>query len=1749
MIVWVLSSNCERLRCYKHPDVFVRLGLCWRKKISNSTDFIGGSRMRCVFKRVAALVLACIVTVLSVDGSAFAAVDTYLPEADRVNFLNSVISRMSVLQAIYGDNIVGQYGLLYKLEILGEYAMYLKYLVKYRDDLHVYGSSNAMAGSESEAMLNYYVQDFAEKCVSFDYVYSNESSRYVSLKLGIRTNDLLKSSWDRSYSSISNVTKTLCSDTIPKYLSEIIKKISNESEGMTAGELRAKYGVLLSHVYSCMDDLLTAVDDITNVSPYIGKSVDGGRKQVDFEKVIHLQKKLQEIQREYYNLLDIGAQIAGVTGQDSVVTINSEKTYLENMADITEDSDGNIHVPEGVKTSLAYLAILSAGSTYTPFSSYVGDSVFKEALKSLVSDESAIDAVVEFYDNTKSYRKPLYKREINVSGQPSGKAELITANDFFQDVVSGNVGALVTVHGRFLYDSESNYWVYSDSYKATDSAGSTNASYTNEDYENNADDALKDQSGTDISSDLGSTDEEDLYHKSADNVPDGVFATSGAHAKCNSVARTYMRYTAVTSQSSRQYNLLNGPNAKTVNGFRVVGERYCIALGSGYTSKIGTKVDLVLEDGTILKCILGDAKADVHTDASTHKFQHFDGSVAEFIMGENYRSSSGNVNDELGTSSPIKKVVIVGNPDPDDFLDGKIAISDAWSSPFSPMRVQAAAKNENVGGPIDPDELNFQNSGLFTDRELDGDSDNSTGDPNQDDTVGNNSAGVADEVLQNESVSSMDSAASGKENVANSANTATITTSETNQVQIVDGGTKDTIVNAVMAEKIITSEDRMSEPVLLYGAKYSRTVDNMTTAILQNILSGTIGYESAASDSNDYLYMNAYGDIVTDDNLVILPGVANPIIYEEGIEYNPFTVAFMNYYPRMLQNTSFFQISSEEDIGKYMFFNSYNETGVGRNKAALITTKNNIKNTAPIAIPGIYTDFIYNTVESQKVFSYQRLIFGDAGRWLEDGTALYQYTPFIISNQLNHAGVSIFPYVSEEDANPADQVTVASVEPYAVARVIAQNMFSYLAENADGSSANQSKLSDNYLLYYFAISNLNGISNPSAFAENDAFAYDRYSDDSARRKERSALGVCSQILEAVSDSTGVIGMQNSYQSKILGPLFALLKERAAFVFVALLIVLIYSFLRVSRDAFQTLIVMIVTLGFAYGFVYVFPVYVPIIYNSVINNVAENLSYEVLGVKTEYNDTGGVEVNYVNSDGNYVMDTSSITLYRTATYDQNDLYASADIEETDVVGGNTYILNQEAGVFIEGDSLKVNSDILFDTLKIKGGIDETTLQYHLASYKTISNNVDYYVPYYLIVDAFLEKLNDLSDVYNIPRKTSKYANGKTKDNYLVYSFVNSSPFLTPGMYEVPTPLDHSVWTADELADFERRAAEVADALMNTFGDESQAADWLGISEFLYDLSDAEKKTLWANTLKDNGYYDKDFVVNVSKMDKLVTYVNYQVKKFVFSMENQIGSLSDDVMVKLISLRALVALTQYGSEWGHWMYPFALNYEEISVGDVVKCVFTDNYKVFIANGMDVAEYVLNRHGIFHLVIFTVAVIFLYLVSSAVTVLVPLMYLLIGLLVCIRFISGGDVKVPLKGYLKCSLAVALCSTALCLGVVGVHQLSGSVIGIYVLLLVLLIIVYFLFSIVSAIVLNVTDFGNTVIDAKVKNMFHSVSLPFKQTFIQNAAINKQYQHEMNHTKFEGSMARYRRDAKVDEMYDENGYDDYYTEYNRDNR
>lgn len=69
------------------------------------------------------------------------------------------------------------------------------------------------------------------------------------------------------------------------------------------------------------------------------------------------------------------------------------------------------------------------------------------------------------------------------------------------------------------------------------------------------------------------------------------------------------------SKGSKQYKLQQYCITDSF-GLRGVDGLYTIAIGSRFGTKIGQRIDLVLENGTVIPCVMGDQKANVHTDAT-----------------------------------------------------------------------------------------------------------------------------------------------------------------------------------------------------------------------------------------------------------------------------------------------------------------------------------------------------------------------------------------------------------------------------------------------------------------------------------------------------------------------------------------------------------------------------------------------------------------------------------------------------------------------------------------------------------------------------------------------------------------------------------------------------------------------------------------------------------------------------------------------------------------------------------------------------------------------------------------------------------------------------------------------------------------------------------------------------------------------------------------------------------------------------
>lgn len=95
--------------------------------------------------------------------------------------------------------------------------------------------------------------------------------------------------------------------------------------------------------------------------------------------------------------------------------------------------------------------------------------------------------------------------------------------------------------------------------------------------------------------------------------------------------KSYMDYRTLTNKSSWQYKLQKIYATTGNYGIRMVNGRYCIAVGSYFKTSIGQYLDLVLENGTVIPCIMADLKADIHTDAANIATLP-NGCLSEFVV-------------------------------------------------------------------------------------------------------------------------------------------------------------------------------------------------------------------------------------------------------------------------------------------------------------------------------------------------------------------------------------------------------------------------------------------------------------------------------------------------------------------------------------------------------------------------------------------------------------------------------------------------------------------------------------------------------------------------------------------------------------------------------------------------------------------------------------------------------------------------------------------------------------------------------------------------------------------------------------------------------------------------------------------------------------------------------------------------------------------------------------------------------------
>lgn len=1455
-------------------------------------------------KRILAFIMAIVVITTTVSPIAMVTAEKneesiYISYYE--DYLRALDDRCSDYQEYLSSSTgTGQYALLFELRILSAYMMYAQFMIQYDSDFG--------AGVKTNSEI--YEQDLSMWVNLFNESYGEKSEDFKELKLEDNFDGINHANGDSANKKANEAFKKNIIEVIPNYLKELLKDIQDEittanGNQKTIKRIKKQNATLVSNIYAICEYVLEAKSDLAAYTPIkMPESTQPANsmthKKYTLEwKDVTVEEAYNGVFADYPDLLAEAQKLNLNEATQEEIEIDLTKPLIENLSNAVV-MDGNVEMPKIPHLTLLYYAIMAASSVYVPLQSYAGSTEFQEALKSLTNDKEVQAEMLEFYSVVKDLRKPLYKREINADGVPDGTANIVTIQDFVDDIKNGNSGAYCTILGDFIYDSESGSWVYKQSdFRTSDADG--------ESY-----DAVEDNSQSTIS---------------------------------------------VTDSSD---------------------------------------VELLVEDS------FDPTSNDVDVTEST----------AQWVSPT--RNSPNTVEEEESTTVPATTTI-------------------------------TEKKEEST--------------------------------------------------------------------------TVSSSTTETNP-GVVD--------NAMMyAYTEITDDTKMSEAVYLYGVDYYREDDNLTAMLLYNVIANSANLQFISDKSTRYLYMNAFGDIVTDDNLIVFPGIANPILYRDTESYNPYTAAFMNSYPMCYKTSSVFKLTNKMDIGKYIIVKQAESKPKAEVSYYAVKTNSisSIQDAEPIRVRKMYLNFSVDGSAKEKLLKYQRLIFGAETQWTEKNK-VFSYTPLVSNKTAKVAGSLLFPYVTSDDTPDKE-----------AAKAIAQNLYWYLtSDTKTGKQSETTKFNENYILHYFLNSGLGGTNNPKGYSQNTLEQYTKYVKNAPERFLSSLKGLSENIWNFTSSVQGVIGLRESMQSPILGTILMVCRSNLIFFFLLATIFLVVVFARRKLDLFQLLIKLVVSLLVSYCCITVVPTYLPMLFNVVINNVSENLTYKVLALRTEGEAVGILEEK-VDENGEAVFNSESITLYKAGVLNYEDFVKTMGGDESELIGGKIKVVNQNAGIFAEGDSIKVSTSKLFSTLKIRKHNGADKGYYRLKAYKTVSNNVDYYTPFYQFTDEFIQELNQMNKIYDISKNVITYSNGVMKENFMVYSFINSPIFLTPGEYE--TNWYTEGLDAKEIEALQSSNARLTKKLEKAFGGTTQASDFLRMTDWIAAPTEAMKKTLWCQTMQNNGYFDEKWNPDYERLNALVDHVNYQVRKFIFEMEDQIGQLSDETMIKLIALRATIDFNQQISEFGHWVYPFSLNYGDFTLGDVASAVFVSEYGKYVSMDFNAVTYVGDKKGWFPLLVMDILLVLMFIVVYVVQLLLPVMYVLLCLTIIGKLIMQGDTKIPIKGFTKCMTAVMAGYSVFALGLALVEKLNGSVVSIYAILAICFLLLYVLFAVISALVFNLADMGNETINAKFSFLSGSQkSGRFSNQFVSNLRAKRSVR-ESRQSRFgyrQNYDNPYSYNSSVDAMY--GGYD-----------
>lgn len=810
----------------------------------------------------------------------------------------------------------------------------------------------------------------------------------------------------------------------------------------------------------------------------------------------------------------------------------------------------------------------------------------------------------------------------------------------------------------------------------------------------------------------------------------------------------------------------------------------------------------------------------------------------------------------------------------------------------------------------------------------------------------------------------------------------------------------------------ITDKEMLSDPVLTFGKVDGNTA--MGGYLLANIFKSVTDFDQFHPDKT-LLYMTAFGDIVLEDGTVVLPGSANPTYIKKDKAYYPYTVAFLSSYPG-LSTGKIFNVTDKVTDGKYVFYARYPDgedvdasSGVNEVHGSLFDKTN----TNQLRVIGVHDDLSTNWMND---YIEKQYIDGTTYGFEDDIDTLLTFRQYSFKSKNIFGAVKTYGengvkgfYMSKASDVGADgsymALFTARPETLEDAQLgaIAKNYFSMAMSDADGEFCEtpDDRFDTKLLADGIIVEGLNGLTNIQGYITYRQTSYEELVKDGANRFKVMYTGIIEDFMDGLYKVAGVVGIENAYQSQILGTVVSYARAFMYFIIVLILIGLVFKFMRQSYDIFQASIAGVVVIATCWLFVSVVPVYIPTAFNGALDiltaHKSSDLGYVTLMMHMEdYDTTYGAGGQNKNAS---ISNTASINLYKFKKADLTMLAEELGITMEKILKGDPIIVDENAGLYIEGDTLKCSLDKLFYNNPISSNYTSIGAgkYYTLTSSKQVSSSIDYYTPYHLIVDGLVEKLNGFNTVFPASRETINY--GKlNKDSFVMRNYVTSVPFLQPE--------DAIPRIAEQYDD------DIADAVTAYMGDVN---DTFNLKEvFKSKISNKAKESLWYQTMEKNGRLTDE------QIDKMTTRTQLNTKQFLIDNYDKLQYMSDENIIKITALYETVSLTRQAGVFNDELYPMFINVEEFDLGSIVTSAYVSDRSKFRYKDLNIADYIIDEFGVIWGTVFAISTAVSYLIVNITSYEIPILYILLGILLVVKYIMQWESKKLIRGYIRGTLLI---------------------------------------------------------------------------------------------------------------------------------